>query len=276
MWKFDEFLYEQLESDKYYIYTLADPIDGEIKYVGKSKDLKNRLSRHMSTYSLKDAWTSKNKWLSWLKNQGLTPIIEILDEGDINNIDDLEIYWIEQIKNWGYKLKNDTKGGKGCEYWTGKNLSDEHKKNTKMHNPLRREVCEYEIGTDKLLAEYISVREAAEKTKHKYATISDSCKGKSSPYKFGCYWRYKNDYFPYVERDLKQSEESKLKSKMNNPLRKDILQYTKNGELVGEYDSSYEAEEKTGITRNNIVRCCKGIKNYNSAGGFIWKFKNNI
>jgi len=259
---------------KYYIYTLTDPIDMGIKYVGKTKNLKNRLSRHMSQYSLKESWTKKNKWLLYLKNNNLKPLIEILDEGHIDNIDDLEIYWISQLKAWGYKLKNETKGGKGCEYWTGKKLSKEHILKTKMGNPLRKVICEYEIISNKFLNEYISIGEASKNTGHKRDTIINSCKGKSDSLKHEVYWRYKENYFPYIKRNLTQSEESKKKSKMNNPLRKVICQYEiGTDKLIKEYASSHDVDKDYPNSRTHITKCCKGIKNYNSVVGYYWRFR---
>lgn len=260
----------------FYIYTLTDPIDKQIKYVGKTKDTKDRLSRHLSPVNLKESWTSKNKWLLWLKNQNLKPIMEVIDEGDSENIDDLEKYWISQFKTWGFKLKNETEGGEGCSYWTGKKLSEEHKRKTKMNNPLRRDVCQYEIGTDKLIKEYISLREASRETKYKRDIIKKSCDGKSIPFKHGVYWRYKDNYFPYVERDLKHSEDELEKMKMNHPLRKTICQYEiGTDKLIREYDSSHDVERETKLQRGHITRCCKGVKNYNTIGGYYWRFKDN-
>jgi len=273
---FITYINEQIEDDrKYYIYTLSDPIDGEVKYVGKTKDLKDRMWRHMEPSNLKNAWTSKTKWILWLKKQGLKPIMDILDEGDANNINDLERYWISQIKTWGYRLKNDTSGGQGADYWKGKKLSNEHKLKVKMNNPLRKDICEYEIGTDKLLAEYISVREASKKTGHTEYAIISSCKGLSTPDKFGVYWRYKDNYFPYEARDLKPSEETIQKIKLKQH-RNNICQYEIGTDrLLSTYESSYDAERITGINRSHIMKCCRGIKNYNSVGGYYWRFEDN-
>ena len=273
------FLMERLlleEDVEYYVYTLTDPLDKDIKYIGKTKDLKDRMRRHMGPSNLKDLWIPKNKWIKWLKNQGLKPEMEILDVGNKNNIDDLEIYWITQFKTWGYKLKNVSSGGAGCDYWVGKKLSDEHKMKSKMNNPLRRVVCEYEIGTDKFIKKYDSIADASKETGHKKETISYSCSGKRVSMKFGHYWRFKDEYFPYVPLDLKQSEESKLKSKMNSPLRRIVYQYEiKTDKLVGKYISSHDAEKDTGINRNQICKCCRGLKNYNTAGGFYWRYKDD-
>lgn len=262
---------------KFYIYTLSDTIDNEIKYIGKTKNLKDRLSRHMSPSGLKDSWTRKNKWLLYLKNNGLKPLIEILDEGNENNIDNLEKYWIEQFKSWGFNLKNDTKGGPGCEYWIGKKLSDKHKLKTKMNNPLRKIICQYEIGTDKLLGEYLSSGDAQKGTGFRKNHITSCCKGnKSYNTVGGFYWRYKDNYFPFVKTIIKQSEESKLKSKMNNPLRKVICQYEiSTDKLIKEFNSSYDVERETGFNRKHIMNCCKGKKSCNTVGNFYWRFKDN-
>lgn len=92
---------------KHYIYTLSNPENfDDVRYIGKTNNLKGRLKRHMSKDHLKDSWTSKNKWLLYLKN-----------------IDDLEKHWIAQFKSWGFKLKNETEGGDGFD-WTGR----KHKK----------------------------------------------------------------------------------------------------------------------------------------------------
>jgi len=177
---------------KQYIYTLSNPENSDdVRYIGKTKNLKDRLKRHMSDYSLKESWTSKNKWLLYLKNNNMKPKMEILDVGNENNIDDLERYWISQFKSWGFKLKNETEGGDGYD-WTGK--------------------------------------------KHK--------------------------------------KESVVKMKMNHPLRKSICQYDLNGNLINEFLSSHDAEKETGLHRGHISKCCKKIKNYNTVGGFYFRFKD--
>ena len=97
---------------KYYIYTLSDPTSKEIRYIGYTKDLKDRLRRHMSDSYLKELWTAKNRWLKYLKNNNMKPIMEVLDECDETNFKEYEIYWISQFKTWCFRLTNMTIGGK--------------------------------------------------------------------------------------------------------------------------------------------------------------------
>lgn len=51
---------------------------------------------------------------------------------------------------------------------------------------------------------------------------------------------------------------------------KGVLQI-KNGVIVGEFESTKEAERQTGICRVSISSCCKGKQK--TAGKFIWKYK---
>ena len=43
--------------------------------------------------------------------------------------------------------------------------------------------------------------------------------------------------------------------------------------FIKEYPSVREAERQTGLYHSNISKCCKGLKNYKSVGGYIWKYK---
>ena len=68
---------------------------------------------------------------------------------------------------------------------------------------------------------------------------------------------------PYL-KGVPLSEEHKLK------LSKKILQYTKSGEFIREWQSAYEAMRELGINRGNICACCKGKRPY--AGGYVWRY----
>lgn len=52
---------------------------------------------------------------------------------------------------------------------------------------------------------------------------------------------------------------------------KPVLQYTKKGEFINEFEGVSEAYRQTGIQRQDIGKVCSG--KLKSAGGFIWKFK---
>lgn len=237
---------------KYYIYTLSDPTTGEVKYVGKTKDTKDRIRRHMSKDHLRDSWTSKNKWLLWLKNQGLKPEIEILDEGDKENIDNLERYWIGQLKQWGYKLKNETEGGDGYD-WTGRKHRSDSVMKMKMNHPFRKTILQYEIGTDEVIAEFDSAHDAERVTGIFRRHINKCCKGiKNFNSVGGYYWRYKDNYFPYEKPS-------------NSPMK--IEQYDDNWDLIKIYKSRYELSKDLKIDARSIIK-----HNYNYLG-YNWKIK---
>lgn len=97
------------------IYTLSDPITGEIRYIGKTKSsLKYRLSQHIHDSLNNGTGTHKKAWIKGLILKGVTPIIEILDIVQPQMCwKELERYWIGQLKAWGYNLVNMTDGGDG-------------------------------------------------------------------------------------------------------------------------------------------------------------------
>lgn len=50
-----------------------------------------------------------------------------------------------------------------------------------------------------------------------------------------------------------------------------ILQFDQEGNQIAEFISGHSASEATGIARDSISKCCKGI--FKQAGGFIWRYK---
>lgn len=47
-------------------------------------------------------------------------------------------------------------------------------------------------------------------------------------------------------------------AKATNKRKKPIMQLNKNGDFIAEFESSYEAERKTGIAQSHISNCCNG------------------
>lgn len=90
--------------------------------------------------------------------------------------------------------------------------------------------------------------------------ISESKIGEKSPM-FGKH---------HSEESKKHISES-MTGNHNSPT-KPVLQYSKTGEFIAEYQSIREAERQTGCKSESVCRCCKG--NHKSAGGFIWQYKN--
>ena len=71
----------------------------------------------------------------------------------------------------------------------------------------------------------------------------------------------------YGTRNQRVSEKN-----TNGKLSKPVLQFTKDGELVGEWKSMMDVQRNLGYANQHISSCCKG--KLKSAYGFIWKFKD--
>ena len=54
---------------------------------------------------------------------------------------------------------------------------------------------------------------------------------------------------------------------------KAVEQYDLDGNYIATYKSSYEAEKITDICRTSIGSCCRKEEGHYTAGGYIWKFK---
>lgn len=148
-----------------YIYTLADPRTNEVRYVGKTFNLKQRLYGHMH---FRGCWQrNKNScWIQSLKSNGLKPVIEVLEtfpENDVSGFESAEQFWIQTLRFYGCRLTNMDSGGV-----TGRHRS---------------------IETRRLIGEYSKKRVHTPETK---AKISRSCKARMTPEvksKFIASWR---------------------------------------------------------------------------------------
>lgn len=101
---------------KAYIYTLSDPRTGEIRYVGKTFNLKARRWQHIHDVK-KGLNTRKTGWIKSLLKCGVFPLIEILEEFPEENVRDweeAERFWISTLRFYGCNLTNlDSGGGSG-------------------------------------------------------------------------------------------------------------------------------------------------------------------
>ena len=85
-----------------------------------------------------------------------------------------------------------------------------------------------------------------------------------------CSYEYNNNYGTGLERMLKTK---KLRNCKTGGI--SVLQFTKDGKFIKEFPSIHEAARCTGINQGSICQCCKNRKGYLTAGGYIWKYKNN-
>jgi excinuclease UvrABC nuclease subunit len=90
-----------------YIYKLIDPRNDEVRYVGKTINIKNRYKQHL--YDKRKS--HKASWVQSLRQIKLKPKLDILEICNENNWKDREKYWINQFNN----LTNLKEGG-GSDY----------------------------------------------------------------------------------------------------------------------------------------------------------------
>lgn len=111
-----------------YIYGLTDPrTGGEVRYIGKSKDLKRRLRHHIFMARTERENTYKARWIRKLLDQGLKPDIVILMTTDSEHWEEDERRLIAE----GTNLTNTSAGGDGVdaprtEQWCAR-IGDAHR-----------------------------------------------------------------------------------------------------------------------------------------------------
>ena len=107
-----------VSEDRFYVYGLYDPRDGELRYVGLRKgNLGPRLNLHIC-----DARKGKKRyschWIRQVLDAGFKPLICELQQ--FNNFEDTkaaEVYWIKFFREQGCRLTNLTDGGEGTVGW---------------------------------------------------------------------------------------------------------------------------------------------------------------
>lgn len=241
----------------YSLSTLENP--NEIRYIGKTvSKLNKRLSQHISKSKTTNRITHCSNWLNLEITNNNTPTIQLVDEVFEDDWEFWEMYWIEQFKNWGFRLTNITKGGELD--WTDKKHTKKTVNKMKLARKNNIEVIQYDLSGS-VINEFMSIGEAARKTKSNRGHISYCCKRiKNYNTVKGSVFRVKGDVFDYKPTD-----------KHVNKLSIKVYQYNKEGGLLNIFDSLSKAEMETKIKSNNISNCIKGKKSYNSAGGYIWK-----
>lgn len=87
-----------------FIYLLICPLDGLLKYVGKSNNPDKRLKDHCLDFRCMDL--QKAAWIKKLKSEKKRPILIIIDEVDSDDWKFWEEWWCQYFKGLGFKLFN--------------------------------------------------------------------------------------------------------------------------------------------------------------------------
>ena len=203
----------------------------------------------------------EKRWAEHLSGKGNQPLYEdIYKNFNINN------FTFEILEFCEEKFLNEKE-----EYWIKYyNAREEGYNIGGVVNGKEKEVFCYSLEGE-FLASYKSVALAAKITKINSSNISACCLGKTN--RAGDFqWSYEKKDF--IEKW--KGKERKLHPNWNAYVigrrSKAVDQYSLNNEWIATFNSMIEAERITGVHRAGIGKVCNGQRA--TAGGFIWKFKN--
>ncbi len=170
-------------------------------YIGKTNRIQGRIGAHRTKF-------------------GKNVILEVIDEVELSEWKYWECYWIEQFKQWGFKLENKNNGGGGSTHFIstperglkisksrlgkpmshkGKLFTEEHKEKIKLtrdflkHRPntwTNQPVIQYDL-VGNFLKEFTSQTEATLSVNAKGDGVGACCRGKQKS-AYGYVWKFKN------------------------------------------------------------------------------------
>lgn len=228
----------------FFFYVLKCPDSGDIKYIGRTVDLTNRYRNHIYE-AKKNNRNKRERWIVSLLRKNKKPVMKKIYEKEcsLEEAIDIERTLVESFGK-RYDLKNSPDNYLGAVL-TGKKV--------------------YQYNLDGIFMEmFHNSNQAYIKTGVKDSNILRCCKnenGYGTKTAGGYFWSFiKYDQYPhqFVEnwRNLKG---------------KAVVQLSKEGEVLGEFETARLAEKSTGVSYKKISAVCN--KRQKTAGGFIWRFK---
>lgn len=224
------------------IYTITSPTNkvyvGQSWYLGKRKNVYKNI-----------ACFRQNRIYNSLKRYGWEAhkfeiVIELREDTTQEWLDYWETFFWNYYKEQGHKMLNIVKPGSHGKY-------SEEVKQAKKGKPVSQET---RMKISKSLTGRVQPRDVVEKRKQ-------SNKG----------------YVTSEETKKKISESGKGKNlgeKSSVAVR--VNQFTKSGEFIKEWGAMSVASRALGVKASHISACCIGSEGRKSAGGFIWKYSNQI
>lgn len=285
---------------KNFIYELIDPETKEPRYIGKTNNPSNRLKKHLNECNKVDIYTPKNKWLSYLKDKGLTPIMNIIEETENDNINELEIEYIKNYREKYPNLTNATDGGDGYD-WTGRKHEVESVKRMKYNHPKRRIILQFDMKNN-FIQKFDSSKELDKHPIFSRRSVVRCCKDEVYDY-MGYYFRYSDEFFesangkkitnmeeiqkildsnqvekiPTKRKQATIDKKEKIKEKRikNFKPKKIYIQYDLEGNILGKYNGIMEASKLSGCHTQLISNCCKN-KSYYTVNNTTFRYEGDI
>jgi len=268
---------------KIFIYCLKDPIINDIRYIGKTTNMKKRLRSHINRSKYNKYHSAI--WINSVIKKGLVPKIELIEECGKNNWQERERYWIKYYSGL-FDLTNHLEGGEGGatygrigipwskqQYINNKkarfglkiNQNDKNgnrKKAIRKHfDSIKKPILQYNLEGN-FIKEWESAVDAGEKLNLSHSNITQVCKGNG----------YRCSEFMWIYKDgkVKIKIDKYIEPPKHNIL--EVIQFDNSSEFINDFKSISDASNSTGIKKTSIVNCLKGRSK--TSGGFIWKYKN--
>ena len=220
------------KTDIAYIYTLIDPRDHSIRYVGKTIHPRNRLSGHITETRTSDHY--KSRWIRSLLNRNLKPIFNIVK---ICPLSEFVIYETEYIKLYqSDKLTNSDETGQGATNRKREIVEESAKKQSKI-------VYQFDLSGN-YIQNFKSTRDVARKMSTSHSHISRCCNGIIN-HSGGFIYRY--DIDSKIEEIL-----------IPNAVKKSVIELDDKGNTIGEWKSIMDCSRDIKIDNGNISRVCNG------------------
>ena len=261
------------------IYSLKDPRNNQIKYIGQTKfNLNKRFNEHIRNTKYKN---TKNhavyKWINELLELNSTPIIEVVEVVKLGELNRREKYWISYYDN----LKNVTIGGTGIRFVTKRTFSKKHRKKIgdscrgekhynygkTAHN--KKTVLKYSVETGELVNKYMSIKLGSIDNSVSIGAISGCLNGRKHS---------SNEHIWLYENHTQKEYDDKLDLARKKPsnMRKSILVEQinpNNNKTIKIHNSIKEAARSIESSDAAIKYVCDKSKTHEYRG-FMWKYYN--
>lgn len=286
------------------IYILSNRVNGMI-YVGQTDNLNRRIQHHIYAATHIGTRNEGQPIVKAIREFGfdafdcsiLETIIADNDQELRKMLDERERHYISEYNSvergynvtyggcgmLGYELSEDARVAISKAH-TGKTISDKHKEIVRESSKRRWEDEDFRNFMSERMSgcnnPMFGVRLTGERNHNFGKPQPESVKQKISAAKKGCKGHPMSEStkmklaqaakLPKSEAHKKKISES-LTGRINTLRRKPVVQYTRQGEYVKEWECVTEAEETLGIV--HVSECANRKRNY--AGGFIWRWKSD-
>lgn len=292
--------YNNFDKEKSGIYVIRNLINNKM-YVGKSINIYNRISQHLTllnTNSKDENFHLKNSWKKYGKNNFDYFVIEYCDPKE-SVLQDRELFWIKQLRTldrrYGYNLRLDSKSRCIVSNETKKRMSESSKKRfsnpnerkklgkkakqfwkenpdilKKMSQKVSKKLTNYSIiqftRDMEFVKEYPNQKFIKDNYKELYLpAILQVCNGNKASYK-GFYWRYKR---------ITDGEIIHLEKRRPKRLKVVMLDVNSH-KILFTFNSMTEAANHIGQkSPTNISKMCK-VKSFYKTKNYYFRYAKDI